>query len=217
MRLIPTAVRRGFDATLHPIARAFIGARVNPNTLTTIGTLVPIAGGWLFGIGWIRTGGALVLLAGVFDVLDGMVARFGKGTTRFGAFYDSTLDRVGEVAMFTGVAVYSLNGGVPPHRVGAAVLLCMIALGASLTVSYARARAEGLGVENAGGLIQRAERILILGIPTLLFGSGRDGWLLLGIVALLAAASSITVVQRIVHVYQATRGETPSGKGRIDQ
>jgi len=208
MTLIPFPVRRGFEAILDPIARSLITARVNPNTLTTIGTLVLVAGGWAYGAGWVRWGGAMLLLSGVFDMLDGKVARFGSGTTRFGAFYDSTLDRVGEVALFTGIAVYFLGGGVPPERAVTAVVICMTALGASVTVSYARARAEGLGLDCRVGLAQRAERILGLGVPTLFFGAGPDGWLLLGIVVLLGATSVITVVQRIAHVQRITRGET---------
>ncbi len=208
MTLIPTPVRRGFEAVLDPIARGLIAARVNANTLTTVGTMVLIAGGWAYGAGGVRLGGAMLLLSGIFDMLDGKVARFGPGTTRFGAFYDSTLDRIGEVALFTGIAVYCLRGGVPPAWVQTAVVICMIALGASVTVSYARARAEGLGLECRVGLAQRAERILGLGVPTVLFGAGPDGWLLLGIVIVLGTTSVITVVQRIVYVRSNTRGET---------
>src|SRR5207247_954567 len=91
----------------------------------------------------IHWGGFLLLFSGVFDMVDGRVAREGSMTTTFGAFYDSTLDRVGEAALFTGIAVYFLRGGVPPERLTAAVLACFVALAASLLVSYTRARAEG--------------------------------------------------------------------------
>lgn len=207
MTLIPSPVRRGFDAILDPIARSLIAAKVNPNTLTTFGTLILVAGGWCYGSGYIRSGGALLLLSGVFDMLDGKVARFGEGMTRFGAFYDSTLDRVGEAALFTGLAVLCIDGGVPAVPLVTSLVICMITLGATATVSYARARAEGLGLDCSVGLAQRAERILVLGIPTVLFGAGPNGWLLLGIVSLLGLTSIITVIQRIVHVHGLTRGD----------
>src|SRR5213076_3599561 len=100
-----------------------------------------------FALGKTRWGGFLLLLSGVFDMVDGRVAREGGMTTTFGAFYDSTLDRVGESALFTGIAVYFLQGGVPRERVTVEVVLCCVGLASSLIVSYTRARAEGLGLE----------------------------------------------------------------------
>ncbi|MGH7419475.1 MAG: hypothetical protein ACREKB_17010, partial [Candidatus Rokuibacteriota bacterium] len=115
-------------------------------------------------------------------------------------FYDSTLDRVGESALFGGIALYFLRGGVPPARVTLAVGLAIAALAASLLVSYTRARAEGLGYECKVGIAARAERLLLLGLPALLLGPGRGGWLLFAIVALLALTTTVTVVQRVVHI-----------------
>jgi CDP-diacylglycerol--glycerol-3-phosphate 3-phosphatidyltransferase len=212
MTLIPAPVRRGFESTLDPIVRKLIAARVNPNALTTLGTLVLVVGGIAYGVGWTRWGGALLLLSGAVDMLDGKVARGGGRMTRFGAFYDSTLDRVGEVALFTGIGLYFLNGGVPPERAALAVGTAMLALGSGLTVSYARARAEGLGLDCRVGLAQRAERILGLGVPTLGFGPGPDGLLLLVIVTLLALSAVITVGQRILHVSRITRGNDALGE-----
>lgn len=211
MPIIPTPVRRGFERLLEPIARSFINLRVYPNMLTTIGALVLVGGGLSFGSGWIRWGGALLLLSGVFDILDGMVARLGGRITRFGAFYDSTLDRIGEIAPYTGIAVYALQGGVPPDRAAIAVVICMIGLGSAMSVSYARARAEGLGLDGRVGLAQRADRILLLGVPSVLFGAGPDGWLLMAIVVALAVMSTVTVFQRILHVHRQTRGDALAG------
>ena len=126
--------------------------------------------------------------------------------TTFGAFYDSTLDRVGESAVFAGLALYFLQGGVPETQTTLAVGLAMAALVTSLLVSYTRARAEGLGLECTVGLAARAERILLLGAPALLFGPGRDGVLLFWIVVILALATAITVVQRVVHVARVAGG-----------
>ncbi len=205
MSLIPAPIRRGFERLLNPLVDGLIAARVNPNSITTVGTAVLVGSGVAYGIGQVRIGAALLLASGVCDMLDGRVARGGAGVTKFGAFYDSTLDRVGESALFAGIALYFVLGGVPAPLMITALVLTLVALAAGLIVSYARARAEGLGLDCKVGMAQRAERILGLGIPTLLFSAGPDGLLLLAIVGLLALAAAVTVVQRIHHVYRATR------------
>jgi CDP-diacylglycerol--glycerol-3-phosphate 3-phosphatidyltransferase len=121
--------------------------------------------------------------------------------TKFGAFYDSTLDRVGDGATFIGIGAFFLTAPDVAYRIPA-VVACMVAILSSLLVSYARARAEGLGIDCKVGIAQRAERILLVGLFSLLVGAGPHGLLLEGIVALLAVASVITVVQRFVYVYR---------------
>lgn len=200
MNLIPRAVRVGFNKALDPLVRVLIRQHVRPNVITSFGTLIVVASAAAFALGRIKLGGFLLLCSGVFDMLDGRVAREGVMSTTFGAFYDSTLDRVGESALFTGIAVYFLLGGVPPERLALAVLACVVAQAASLLVSYARARAEGLGLTCKVGIAQRAERVLLLGVPTLFFGAGEGGALLFWIVVVLAVATSVTVVQRVIHV-----------------
>lgn len=204
MNVIPQVVRDAFGRALDPLAHLLIRIRVHPNVITTLGTLVVIASGVTFALGRIHWGGFLLLFSGLFDILDGRVAREGNMMTTFGAFYDSTLDRVGESALFTGIALYFLQGGVPPERLTTAVAACCIALASSLLVSYARARAEGLGLTCKVGIAQRAERVLLLGVPALFFGAGRQGTLLFWIVVLLALATSITVVQRVIYVARVT-------------
>src|SRR5881397_1264614 len=167
MNVIPQRVRDGFGKLIEPLAVVFIRLHIRPNLITTVGTLVVIASATAFGLGWVRPGGLLLLVSGVFDLLDGRVARRADMTTTFGAFYDSTLDRVGEAALFGGIALYFLRGGVPPERLTFAVVACLVALAASLIVSYTRARAEGLGLTAKVGIAQRAERVLLLGAPTL--------------------------------------------------
>src|SRR3989475_620417 len=110
MNVIPQNVRDGFGKLIDPLALVFIRLHVRPNLITTIGTLVVIASSTAFGVGWVRLGGLLLLVSGIFDLLDGRVARRGDMTTTFGAFYDSTLDRVGESALFGGSALYCLRG-----------------------------------------------------------------------------------------------------------
>jgi len=203
VNLIPQAVRDGFGWMLGPLAAWFIRMRVRPNVLTTLGTVIVVGSAMSFALGKTRWGGFLLLLSGVFDMVDGRVAREGGMTTTFGAFYDSTLDRVGEAALFTGIAVYFLQGGVPPERLTAAVLGCIVGLAASLLVSYTRARAEGLGLTARVGIAQRAERVLLLGAPTLFFGAGNRGALLFWLIAILALATTVTVVQRVLYVARA--------------
>lgn len=200
MNVIPQVVKDGFVRLVGPLARAFIRAGIRPNVITTIGTLVVIGSGVAFGLGEIRWGGALLLASGIFDILDGQVARQGAMMTTFGAFYDSTLDRVGEAAVFAGLAIYFERGGVLPERQTLALFIALTALAMSMLVSYARARAEGLGLECRVGIAARAERILLLGAPAMLFGPGRNGMLLFWLVAILALAATITVVQRVVYV-----------------
>src|SRR5213083_396458 len=203
MNVIPQNVRDGFGKLIDPLAVVFIRLHVRPNLITTVGTLVVIASATAFGLGWVHLGGLLLLVSGVFDLLDGRVARRADMTTTFGAFYDSTLDRVGESALFSGIALYFLRGGVPPERMTLAVVACMVALATSLIVSYTRARAEGLGLTAKVGIAQRAERVLLLGAPTLFFGTGNRGMLLFWIVVVLALATAVTVVQRVLYVARA--------------
>ena len=214
MNVIPQRVKDGFVGFVGPVARALIRGGVHPNTITTIGTLFVIGSGVAFGLGEIRLGGALLLFSGIFDILDGQVARQGGMMTTFGAFYDSTLDRVGEGAVFSGLVFYFLTGPLPAELKIRAVGAGLLALVSSLIVSYARARAEALGVECKVGIAARAERILLLGLPTLIFGAGpppvRPAVLLFWIVVVLATVSAITVVQRVVHVARvAPRGAPP--------
>lgn len=211
MNVIPQRVKDGFVALIGPVARALIRGGVHPNTITTLGTLVVIGSGVAFGYGFIRLGGVLLLVSGVFDILDGQVARQGGKITAFGAFYDSTLDRLGEGAVFTGLTFYFLTGPLPTELKARAIGAALVALVASLVVSYTRARAEALGVECKVGIAARAERILLLGLPALVLGAGpaRPGVLLFWIVVVLAIVSAITVVQRVVHVARVARGAPP--------
>ena len=215
MSLIPSPVRRGFEASLAPLVDRLIAAQVNPNVITTVGTLIVIGSGVAFGLGWVRLGGILLLVSGIGDMLDGRVARGGNVVSKFGAFYDSTLDRVGDAALFGGIAVFFVTGGVPEAWRVPALVITLIALSAVLVVSYARARAEGLGLDCKVGIAQRAERILGIGLPALFVGAGPSGFLLLAVVTILAVLAVITVGQRIVHVRQITREVRRSTQARL--
>ena len=207
MKLLDS-LEKPFYATVNPLVQRLIRAGVRPNSITTVGTGLVLVSAIVYATGHIRIGGLLLLLSGVADTLDGQVARGGAMVTKFGAFYDSTLDRVGDGATFIGIGAFLLSAPDVAYRTPA-VILCMVAILGSLLVSYARARAEGLGLDCKVGIAQRAERILGLGVASLVFGAGRHALLLEAIVALLAVASLITVVQRFVYVYRHA--------GRVDQ
>ena len=201
-------LEKPFYTAVNPLVQRLIRSGVRPNTITTVGTGLVLVSAVAYATGHIRLGGALLLLSGVADTLDGQVARSGAMVTRFGAFYDSTLDRVGDGATFIGIGAFLLTAPDVAYRVPA-IILCMIAILGSLLVSYARARAEGLGLDCKVGIAQRAERVLGLGIASLVAGAGPQALLLEAIVALLALASIITVVQRFVYVHQHA--------GRVDE
>ncbi len=182
-----------------PLVHALSRLGVTPNGLTTLGAILILVAAAAFAMGAMRWGGALLLLSGMVDTLDGQVARlYGKAST-FGAFYDSTLDRVGDGALFIGLVFYFRGvSGLPGHEV--VELITLLALLATQLVSYMRARAEGLGLDCRVGVAQRAERILGLGLPALILGSAPR--VLAGVVTILMVLSFITVGQRFLHVHR---------------
>lgn len=203
MKLVRLKLERGYYSATEPLVRWLVRSGVQPNTITTVGTLLVVVSAVCYGVGSIRLGGAFLLLSGALDTLDGAVARQSGAATDFGAFYDSTLDRVSDGATFIGIATYLLFAPDVAYR-NLAIILAMIATLASLVVSYARARAQGLGIDCRVGIAQRTERVVGLGAVSLLVGAGPRAIVLEGIVAILAVASIITVVQRVHFVYRAT-------------
>ncbi len=207
--LVTARIQQGFFATTRPVTKWLIRKGVRPNTITTVGAGLIVLSAVFFGLGWIRRGAALLLFTGVVDTLDGQVARETGQTSLFGAFYDSTLDRVADGATFIGIAAYFLTTpDIFLPVVGA--LACMIAVLSSLLVSYARARAEGLGLECKVGMVQRAERLIGIAAPSLFFGPGPNAKVLFGVVLILTIGSLLTVIQRVVYVYRVTH-ESPRG------
>lgn len=208
---LTSAVQQGYKATTRPVTQWLIRAGVTPNAITTFAALVVVLSAVAFGVGWIRVGGALLLFSGILDTLDGDVARAAGQTTKFGAFYDSNLDRLGDGVTFIGIATWLLTTpGIRFPALGA--VLCMVAILSSLLVSYARARAEGLGLDCRVGIVQRAERILVIGLPASFLGAGPGGLILQVIVALLALGSTITVVQRFLYVRRVADAVPDGGK-----
>ena len=186
------ASRDVFRQLLHPLVRLLSALRVRPDTLTILGWALSLCSAVLFGLGHAQAAGAVMLLGGLFDALDGAVARESNRMSSFGAFLDSTLDRLSEAAIFVGIIFFYAT----THPYGA--LLAGVAMTFSLLTSYARARAEGLGIECQVGLLERAGRVVILSVFSVL------GLLTIGLY-LVAAGALITTAQRILHVRRATR------------
>jgi CDP-diacylglycerol--glycerol-3-phosphate 3-phosphatidyltransferase len=202
--LLPPWLRSGFVGAIRPLMDALVRRRVHPNVITTLGFLVTVGAGACFFFGHMGWGGFLVLLGGVFDILDGYVARGTGLASPFGSFYDSTLDRVSEIVVFLGL--FSLYGGGRPD-LGEPwmVYVVALALGGSLMVSYTRARAEALGLDCKVGMMQRPERVVLLGLAGLL-GTRWNGVVLTWVLVVMAALTNLTAFQRIVWVYRHTRG-----------
>ncbi|MDQ6925438.1 MAG: CDP-alcohol phosphatidyltransferase family protein [Candidatus Eremiobacteraeota bacterium] len=194
---------------IDPFADWLVRHRVGPNTITTIGTLTYIAGGVIYASGHVRTAGWWLGLTAMFDVLDGKVARASGRSTVFGAFYDSTLDRVADGAVLGGLAVlFARNSTLQevPHWAGTPmVTVTLFGIVGTFLTSYTRARAESLGLDAKVGLMQRPERVVLLSAPQALFGLALDGYVLMGIVTLLSVTAWITAVQRVAYVHRVTR------------
>jgi len=186
-----------FTKLFTPLARLFLKLGISPDVVTIVGTLGVCFGALAFYPRHEFFWGSIVV--GVFalsDTLDGVMARLSDRSTRWGAYLDSTLDRVADSAIFGGLVLwYSGDGGTP--YLAALALACLI-LGS--VVSYAKARAEGLGMTANVGIAERAERLVVVLIATGLVGLGVPEGLLAVVLALLALASLITVIQRMLEV-----------------
>jgi CDP-diacylglycerol--glycerol-3-phosphate 3-phosphatidyltransferase len=170
-----TSLQLGIYKIIDPVVKVLIKIGLTPNVVTTIGFVLNIGVAVIFIIGaeegnrgdlsYVGWAGGLILFAGLFDMLDGQVARLGNMKSTFGALYDSVLDRYSELVMFLGICYYLVA-----HHYFLSSIFAFIALIGSMMVSYVRARAEGLGVEIKGGLMQRPERVVTIGFFALLCG-----------------------------------------------
>lgn len=204
MSVIWEWLKRGYVRLVDPLADALVARGVHPNTITTVGLVCTLAAGVIFATGHISIGGWVLGLTAAFDVLDGMVARKSGRESTFGAFYDSTLDRVADGAVLGGLTVFWASD-TSRHALGM-VVVCLFAIVGTYLTSYTRARAEGLGLDARVGLMQRPERVVLMSAPQAFFGLAFDGFVLKAIVVLLAVTSWITVAQRMLYVRRATAG-----------
>ena len=208
---LPDWIKNSFLRSITPVIDFFIKRRLNPNHFTTIGLILSGVAAYLFGIGLLRIAGIIMLISGIFDIIDGKVARATNRVTKFGALYDSTLDRYAEVMIFFGLAYFFINNQWTSGTINISFLnwsikninisfistiaVCM-ALGGSVMTSYVRARAEGLGLECKVGVMQRPERIVLI-------ASGAIFHKVLLVVALVIVAifSNLTAIQRLYHIW----------------
>ena len=189
-----------------PVIKGMIRIGFTPNLVTTIGSVLNIAAtimllyaaGEMTGstsiVGW---SGAVILFAGLFDMMDGRLARIGNMSSMFGALWDSTLDRYSELFTLFGIAMYLIlnswvTGGV----------LTFLAMVGSVMVSYVRARAEGLGIECKVGLMQRPERVVLTSLGAILCGIFDNLWFLVVPIVIIAILANITAFWRICHCYK---------------
>jgi len=163
---------------------------IRPNALTCASLGLGIAAAYLIGTGRFRIGGALVLVSGLLDILDGALARFTKQTTKFGAILDSTADRVSEAAIFCGLLIWYVLEGAALQTVAT-----FVALIGSFLVSYIRARAEGVGLECRVGLFTRAERVIVLAVGLLVNQVPVALWVLIVFVY-------VTIAQRLLYLWK---------------
>ena len=202
MKILPDWIKNGYLRLIDPVANWLVKRGVHPNTITIIGTLCTVVGGIIYGTGHIRTGGVFLGVTALFDVLDGTVARRSNKSSTFGAFLDSTLDRLADGFVLGGIAVFyatsRIHGSVP------LMLTALLGLVGAFLTSYTRARAESLGLDAKVGLLQRPERVVLLSAPQALFGLVLGGWVLAIIIVILTVTAWITVVQRVAYVYTAT-------------
>jgi CDP-diacylglycerol--glycerol-3-phosphate 3-phosphatidyltransferase len=193
------ALKQRCRERVRPVVLGLDRAGIGPLTVSVMGLLICILSGLVVADGYLFWGALVFLLGAALDMLDGDLARLQGKVSRRGAFLDSTFDRLGEAALFAGLAWYYVTR-LPEPRPWAVLFILGTVVG-SLTTSYVRARAEGLQTTCHVGLLQRPERVALLGLGMLL------GWRVLEVVlALLAVLTLATTVQRLIHVARKLPG-----------
>ncbi len=188
--MISNAIGRGGKFILDLIVRALTHFKINPNILTFTGVVISFWAAWNFGHGRMIRGGLIIILAGLFDMLDGEVARVSRSETRFGAFYDSVIDRYSDIILLQGLMVWYAR----QQRLGYVVLVGVVFMGAVMT-SYSRARAESLIPTCKVGFMERPERIVLLIIGGLANRMDAVLWVL-------AVLGNWTVIDRIYYTWK---------------
>ena len=203
-----TPIQKLIYFVINPLIKGMIRIGITPNIITTIGLLGNIVATALFLyaarcmeddqtqqaftlIGW---GGVVILLAGLFDMMDGRLARLGNMSSTFGALWDSTLDRYSELITLFGICIVLIKAGW--FWMGVVTFLAMVG---SVMVSYVRARAEGLGIDCKVGLMQRPERVVVAAIVAIITGLTDNLWWLSGGMILIAVLANLTAFWRVEH------------------
>ena len=183
-----------------PGARALKSLGLSPNAVTILGFLIVVISAVLVGFGHLRIGGAVFLAGGAMDLFDGALARLSQRVTLFGALLDSLFDRLGEAALYLGLAVYGVRIDSDSRNLVVYMALLILALSSSQGVSYLRARGESLGIDTRGGLLTRPERVAILSAGLLL---GEDTVPVA--FAIIAFFSLWTMLSRLLHIWRGLR------------
>ena len=178
---------------LDAIVRGFAASGVNPNFLTFIGFGINLAAAYLFAYGYFRWAGLTIILAGLFDMTDGRVARLEGRVTPFGGFYDSVMDRYSDLCLLIGLLIY--YGRINRFLYVSLVAVAMIG---SVMVSYSRARAENVIPSCKVGFLERPERVVLIIIGALFDRMAPVLWLI-------AVLSNVTVIHRIIYTRQEAR------------
>ena len=205
-------LQKAIYAVINPLIKGLIKLHITPNMITTLGYIGNIvatasfiyaalsfqAGNQTTALAHVAWGGATILFAGLFDMIDGRLARLGNMSTTFGAMWDSVLDRYSElISLFGVVLIFLLNGD---FWLGVVSFTAMIG---SIMVSYVRARAEGLNIECKVGIMQRPERVVVLALTAIITGITSNLQWLAGGMILIAILANITAFWRIAHCYKA--------------
>lgn len=203
-------LQEGYLKIIIPLADFFKSLNINPNALTTLGTIFNIVGAIFFALSYLRVGGMFIVFGAVCDTIDGRIATHGDKKTKFGALYDSVMDRYSEIIMFFGIAVHFVRG--ESYWTSVAIFA---ALGGSVMVSYVRARAEGLGLECNIGMMQRTERITYISVGAII---GDLPYVhevfLIATIWIIAILANYTAVQRMFYLYRATADERKPKKSK---
>lgn len=195
-------IRPAAAAVIEPLARGLLRIGLTPDAVTMAGTAVVVTTALVaYPQGWLLPGTLIIAVFVLADSMDGTMARLSGTTSPWGAFLDSTLDRIADAAIFGGLTVWFAQRG---DLLGVALTLAALVLGQ--VVSYTRARAEGLGAQAAVGIAERTERLIVVLVATALVGGGLPVEVLLVAMGVLAVASAVTVVQRMLVVRRQLRG-----------
>ncbi|MGQ9706725.1 MAG: CDP-alcohol phosphatidyltransferase family protein [bacterium] len=197
MKITSSKGRKISSFILSPLVRLFCYIKIPPNVITFMGLIVSLSSIYFISVGKFIIGGLLILFGGAFDLVDGEVSRRRVITSKFGAFFDSFIDRYSDNLVYIGFIYYFALKGEMIY-----IILCGLILIGSMMVSYARARAEGLGLECKVGFFERTERLLVLVIGAL-FG----GIVLRVSLWIIAVGSHMTALQRLIYVHIKSKQE----------
>jgi CDP-diacylglycerol--glycerol-3-phosphate 3-phosphatidyltransferase len=187
------AIGLGSNKVIRLIVRGLALSKINPNVLTFLGLVINMAAAAFLAFGHFRTAGCVIIFAGLFDMVDGRVARATNQVTRFGGFFDSVLDRYSDIALLVGLLVYYGTINRPSY-----VVLTAIAMAASVMISYTRARAENIIPTCKVGFLERPERVVLFILGALFDRMAPVLWVI-------AVLGNLTVIHRMIFTYQEAK------------